>query len=164
MLTRAFPLPLPGRAVLGMAVGERGLWVPIRLHPWPGGRRAPSKTPRGCGHGPAALLLPARGLERGQSCPAGRPGLLRTPRWGSRAGPASAGAANEAYVGCKLRSFNALSNSLGERDIIQARLGCLNSVRVSSGGFSLRIASCPLSGVLLFSNIVALDAADQERL
>lgn len=59
---------------------------------------------------------------------------------------------------------NALSSSLGERDIIQARLGCLNCVRVSSGGFSLRIASCPLSGVLLFSNIVVLDAADQERL
>ncbi|KAL2304922.1 hypothetical protein Nmel_006881, partial [Mimus melanotis] len=43
------------------------------------------------------------------------------------------------YVAAK-----ALSSSLGERDIIQARLGCLSSVQVSSDGFSLRIASCPL--------------------
>lgn len=104
MLTRAFPLPLPGPAAPGMAAGDQGLWASIRLHPCPDGRRARSETPRGCGEGLAALPLPARGWSGGQSCPAERPGLPRPPPWGSRAGPASPGAAHEPYADYKIRS------------------------------------------------------------
>lgn len=57
-----------------MAAGDRGLWVPIHLHPRPGGRRARSESPRGSGEGPAALLLPARGLEWGAELPGGEAG------------------------------------------------------------------------------------------
>lgn len=101
MLTRAFPLPLPGPAAPGMAAGGRGLWASIRLHPRPGGRRARSEATRGCGEESAALLPPAGGLEWGAELPGREAG---PPWWGSRAGPASPGAANEAYVDYKIRS------------------------------------------------------------
>lgn len=87
MLTRAFPLPLPGPVAPGMVTVEPGLWVPIHLHPRPGGRRARSEAPRGCGDGPVALLLPARGPERGQSRPAERPGCRGLRGGASEQGP-----------------------------------------------------------------------------
>lgn len=81
MLNGAFPLPLPGPAAPGMAEGRRGLSVPIRPHPRPGGRRGRPGAPGSCGEGRAALL-PALG-------PAAAGPELR----GGEAGPSQASAA-----------------------------------------------------------------------
>lgn len=112
----------------------------------------------GCGERPAALLLPALGLERRAELP------------GREAGPTQASALElpglqmTLMLSIKYVVAKALSSFLGAHDIVQARPGCLNSVQVSSGESSLQIASCPLSRVSLFSNIVVLAVTGQERL